>query len=237
MTRRVLVAGLLVLVSRAIGAQGAAPDPARFAAEIKAFAAWDAKNAAPAGGVLFAGSSSIRLWSTAADFPDLPVINRGFGGSLIPDVNHFIAETVLKYAPDVVVFYAGDNDINSGRSAAQVLDDYRAFVTRVRKAKASTQIIFLAIKPSVARWKHWPIMQEANNRIRDYSAGYSSGPGGGPLHFVDVATPMLGPGGTMPSASLFVADGLHMTAAGYAIWTKALGPVLRDVARRATAGR
>ena len=57
------------------------PDPARFESEIAAFEAWDHQNSFPHDAILFVGSSSIRLWQTAESFPDLPVINRGFGGS------------------------------------------------------------------------------------------------------------------------------------------------------------
>jgi lysophospholipase L1-like esterase len=206
-------------------AQVADPDPTRFKAEVEAFREWDTKNAALANSVLFVGSSTIRLWPTAERFPDLPVINRGFGGSQISDVNHYVSDLVLKYRPAVVVFYAGDNDINAGKTPDRVAADYRTFVTRVLAARPDTRIIFLAIKPSVARWKLWATMQEANERIRAYSR--SVGP---QLTFVDVATPMLTSNGqTQPH--LYVEDGLHMTAAGYEMWTRILAPIIA-LARR-----
>jgi lysophospholipase L1-like esterase len=205
-------------------AQVADPDPKRFAAEIKAFDDWDRKNAAPAHGILFAGSSTIRMWPTGERFPNLPVINRGFGGSDISDVNFYIQETVLKYAPDVIVFYAGDNDINNGKAPERVLTDYRTFVTRVFAAKRDATIVFIAIKPSLARWKLWPVMQDANARVKTYSEGYSKSQPG-KLMFVDMAPQMLGADGT-PKKELFVGDGLHMTPAGYDIWTAALRPLL-----------
>jgi lysophospholipase L1-like esterase len=43
---------------------------------------------------------------------------------------------------------------------------------------------------------------------------------------VDVFTPMLGPDGK-PRPELYVADGLHMTPAGYAIWKAAVTPALK----------
>src|SRR5690606_25008770 len=91
-------AGLLVVAggwasaatpATAQASQAAPPAPTRFEAEIEAFRAWDRKNAVPADAVLFVGSSSIRMWATAVSFPDLPVVNRGFGGSQISDVNHY----------------------------------------------------------------------------------------------------------------------------------------------------
>lgn len=227
-----LVVAILTFGSAPAFAQEAATGPARFAAEIKAFTEWDSKNAVPQDSVLFVGSSTIRLWPTADRFPGLPVVNRGFGGSQIPDVNHYLQETVLKYRPAVVVFYAGDNDINDGRSAQQVLDDFRTFAQRVHSARSDTRIIYLAIKPSVARWALWPTMNEANQRVEAYIQGRSAeGPGNVRLIYADVATPMLTSNGETQS-HLYVTDGLHMSDAGYDIWTRVLTPII-DGARKA----
>lgn len=221
-----IAAALAILsVPRLTWAQVADPDPARFASEIQAFAQWDEKNAVPMHGVLFAGSSSIRLWNTAARFPGLPVINRGFGGSHISDVNHFVKETVLNYAPDVVVFYAGDNDLSAGKTKDRVLADYKKFVTRVLAAKPDTDIIFIAIKPSLARWEQWPLMRETNEAVKTYSAANPR------LHYADIAPPMLGADGK-PRPELFVQDGLHMTPAGYDAWTKVLAPAIAAARKR-----
>ena len=105
---RVLIALILVLVGpshvRSADAAPADPDPDRFEAEIKAFEAWDRQNSYPPRAVLFVGSSSIRMWQTADGFPELPVINRGFGGSHVSDVNHFVERIVFKYSPRVICF-------------------------------------------------------------------------------------------------------------------------------------
>ena len=89
-TRLVIsVALLAVLVgARLTAAQAADPNPVRFEAEIKAFDELDRKNTPPKDAVVFVGSSSIKRWNTADGFPGLVVINRGFGGSYIADVNH-----------------------------------------------------------------------------------------------------------------------------------------------------
>src|SRR5690348_9835260 len=212
---------LALVVSRPAVAQVADPDPARFADEIKAFAAWDAKNAAPKHAVLFVGSSSIRFWPTAERFPDLPVINRGFGGSHISDVNHYLDVTVLKYDADVVVFYAGDNDLAAGKTPERVAADYRTFVERVVAAKPRVQIVFIDIKPSILRWDIWPKMREANALIADYSKTRPN------LHVVDTAPGLLGPDGK-PIPALFQSDGLHLTPAGYDRWTETVGAAIKN---------
>ncbi len=195
------------------------PDPGRFDTEIDAFEQWDRKNAAPPHPVLFVGSSSIRFWPTADRFPGVAVMNRGFGGSHISDVNHFAARIVLKYAPSAIVFYAGDNDLAGGKSPQQVFEHYAAFIGLVRDALPTTPVLFVPIKPSLSRWALWPEMARANALIRRFSDQDPL------LFYADTATPMLGTDGT-PRPVLFVEDGLHLSAAGYDLWTRIVAPYL-----------
>jgi lysophospholipase L1-like esterase len=210
------------------------PDPARFESDIAAFEAWDRQNSHARDAVLFVGSSSIRMWPTAESFPNLPVINRGFGGSHISDVNHFAERIVLKYSPRLIVFYAGDNDIESGKSPQQVFDDFRTFYKLVRDRLPRTRIIYLPIKPSIARWPKWSQMQDVNARVAQLSRS------DGRIIYVDTATPMLGDDGS-PNGQLFLDDGLHLNERGYALWTKTLQPALGQAAftpaRSASEGR
>jgi lysophospholipase L1-like esterase len=229
-TIRVVAAAALALVLTAArpAAQAPAPDPQRFAAEIQAFAEWDQRNTTPADAVLFVGSSTIRLWPTAERFPGRTVINRGFGGSQLSDVDHYLDVTVLKYRPAVVVLYAGDNDIAAGKTPQRVLQDYQQFVTRVMASRGDTEIIFIAIKPSPSRWALWPSMREANARVRAYSDGHPR------LHYADIVPATLASDG-QPRPELFLADRLHLSAAGYDAWTTVLRATL-DAVRPAAAG-
>jgi lysophospholipase L1-like esterase len=175
--------------------------------------------------VLFVGSSSIRKWQTAESFPDLPVINRGFGGSHVSEVNHFAERIVFKYSPRVIVFYAGDNDIADGKSPERVFHDFQTFAELVHGRLPETRLIYLPIKPSLARWSKWPQMQAANALAESFTRDHAW------IAYVDTATPMLGKldagGAAGPRAELFVEDGLHMNAEGYQRWSEKLRPVLQ----------
>jgi lysophospholipase L1-like esterase len=198
------------------------PDPNRFAAEIVAFKEWDSKNAVPAESVLFVGSSSVRLWHTRECLPDLPVVNRGFGGSQLSDVIYFAEQIVVPYKPKVIVLYAGDNDIAAGKSSQRVFEDYRRLVGLVHGRLPATRIVFIAIKPSESRWSLWPEMKKANELVRGFCEQDRY------LSFADLATPLLGPGGR-PRKELFRDDKLHLNTRGYRVWSKALAPVVRRV--------
>lgn len=189
-----------------------------WAGDMAQFAAQDAATPPPRGGIEFIGSSSIRMWeSLATDFPGQPVFNRGFGGSEVRDSTWYADRIVIPYAPCKVFFYAGDNDLNSGRSPAQVHDDVVAFVNRVHRDLPRTTVEYISIKPSPSRANLLPAISDANARIK---ATLATLPNTG---YTDVYTPMLGADG-QPRAALFREDMLHMTPEGYAIWRKALAP-------------
>ncbi|MDX1636388.1 MAG: GDSL-type esterase/lipase family protein [Balneolaceae bacterium] len=194
------------------------PDPARFQQQIEAFEQWDARNSFPENGVLFTGSSSIRFWKTHRSFPDLSVINRGFGGAHISDVLHYYDEVIGKYQPSVIVFYAGDNDIAAGKPVSQVIEDYREITDRIRTDFPGTRFLFISIKPSSSRWSYWTDMKRTNILIREYNNQH------GNLYYIDLAAPLLQNG--KPDERLFMDDLLHLNERGYAAWNRVIGPKL-----------
>ena len=192
----------------------------RWEPRIRAFEAQDKKRPPPEEGILFVGSSSIVGWNLKKCFPDLPALNRGFGGSQVADSVHFAGRIVLPYRPRVIVLYAGDNDVAAGKKPQQVLADYRAFVNKVHAALPKTRIVFVAIKPSLRRWHLVDKMREANRLIR---AAAEKDPR---LVFVDVDGPMTGADGK-PRPELFRKDGLHLNAEGYKLWSDLVRPHLK----------
>jgi lysophospholipase L1-like esterase len=193
--------------------------PQRWEQTIQAFEEWDRKNSFPSDAVLFVGSSSIRQWPTRESFPELPVINRGFGGSQISEVNYYVKRIVLPYKPRVIVFYAGDNDIASGRGAKQVFEDYRGFTSLVHANLPRTRIIFVCIKPSRSRWTLWPRMSEANAMVKELCSKDNR------LIYFDAATPLLDSEG-LPRVEFFLPDKLHLNGKGYEVWSSLLRPVI-----------
>lgn len=197
---------------------------APFAAEIAAFEASD-KQTPPAGdAALFIGSSSIRLWKTLAeDFPELPVINRGFGGSQIADSVRYADRIVFPYKPKMIVMYAGGNDLNAGKTPEQVLKDFQEFVGKVRNVLPTTRIVYISINPSVARWKQEANVLEANRLIRKWIEKRESRPL--KLSFIDSHSQLLS-AKREPQPELLQKDGLHLNAKGYEKWTAIVKPRL-----------
>ncbi len=193
-------------------------DHAQWNPAIAAFEAADRVHAPAPDSILFIGSSSIEHWkSLAADFPEVKVINRGFGGSVISDSTFFADRIVTPYHPRAIVMYAGDNDLQEGSSPEQVRDDFAAFVRKARAVDPGVPIAFIAIKPSVARAVLLPEIRRANALVRAYAAKQRG------VTYLDVFTPMLGRDGR-PQPELFGADGLHMNREGYLLWIGVIRP-------------
>ena len=185
---------------------------AAFENEILAFEAADKTNPPPKGAILFVGSSSIRLWKTlAADFPEQRVINRGFGGSQISDSVRFASRIVLPCQPRQIVFYAGGNDINGGKTPETVAADFRRFVGIVHAALPKTRISYISIAPNPARWSQVERVRAANRLIQEFTGRDPR------LAFINAFPHMLGED-CQPKPDLFVADRLHMNEKGYALW-------------------
>ncbi|MEX0703358.1 MAG: SGNH/GDSL hydrolase family protein [Planctomycetales bacterium] len=220
MRLRILFVLISAMVPAADGRSAERPhDFARWERAIARFEEQDRISAPPKEGVVFVGSSSVRLWDLARSFPDHATINRGFGGSEIVDSTHFAERLIVPHEPRVVVLYAGDNDLARGRLAEEVAGDFREFVRAVRARLPKSRIVFIGIKPSIARWKQWETMQRTNQLIRSDCAKDES------LAFVDVAPAMLGDDG-LPRPELFASDGLHLSGMGYAVWAERVGPHL-----------
>ncbi|MCL4192623.1 MAG: hypothetical protein KJZ87_12905 [Thermoguttaceae bacterium] len=191
----------------------------RWESDIAAYEAMDRKSPPVQDGIVFIGSSSVRLWDVRKSFPDLPVVNRGFGGSQLADSVRYADRILIPYRPKTVVLYAGDNDLAAGKSPEQVLADYKAFAAKVHGALPDTQIVYVAVKPSPKRWALIEKIRETNRLIR---AAAEQDPR---QVFVDVEKPMLTAEG-QPRAELYRPDELHLNDEGYKLWTELVRPHL-----------
>ena len=209
--------GLLLGIAFLAGCQTHAPqrkphNSKQWETAIQAFEATDRTNPPPKNAIVFVGSSSIRRWeSLASDFPGYKVINRGFGGSHLADSVVFADRIVIPYLPSVVLIYAGDNDIASGKSAEDVFADFKDFVRKVQRALPDARIGFISIKPCPAREKYLDSVRKTNRLVKNYTRG------NGKVFFIDVFTPMLNAEGK-PRPELFVKDGLHPNKQCYELW-------------------
>ena len=194
-----------------------------FEKEIVRFEEMEAENPSEKGGILFTGSSSIRMWKTLTeDMAPLPVTNRGFGGSTLRQVHAYAERIALPLEPKLIVLYCGENDIsNEVYTANEVHKDFLNLVAYFEHFLPKTPILYLSMKPSLARWDYWPKFQESNRLIQESCEQNEL------LTFVDVGEVML-KGSDEPDPNIFIRDKLHMNAEGYRRWTELIKPLVED---------
>lgn len=214
-------------LSAALRQWQARPDPhpsERWAPDLRGFVEADRTNAPLRGGVLFVGSSTIRLWTTLEqDFAEHQVLNRGFGGSEMLDSIYWFDRLIAPHRPRSIVIYAGDNDLANGLWPEQVCADFQALVRKIQARQPGAGIFYLAIKPSRSRLALLEDARRANALIQAVCQPERG------VTFVDTFTPTLGLDGK-PRTELFATDQLHLNAGGYAVWREVLRPYLRPEA-------
>ena len=202
-------------------AQNSTPHP--FQDEINAFAKADSLHTPEKNSILFVGSSSFRKWTDINDyFPGYSIINRGFGGSVLTDVIYYAKETILKYHPKQIYIYCGENDIASSEAVTPeiVLTRFKDLLKIIRvNLNGSLPVVFVSLKPSVARWNMEERIVKTNNLIKQYIATQKN------VSFLDIHNDMLDANGQVYK-DIFIGDNLHMNAKGYQIWQKIIAPTL-----------
>jgi lysophospholipase L1-like esterase len=174
--------------------------------------------------VLFIGSSSFRLWtSLEGDMEPLRVINRGFGGAKIHQINYYFDRVVMPYNPSRIVYYAGDNDLGwpSPKSPEEALEDFKVFMSLVHSKLTNAKVYFVSIKPSFLRKRNWPQMKVLNKLIREYSLEKSN------LVYLDTATHMFDSNQELRD-DIFKWDGLHLNNTGYKIFRNVIKSALMN---------
>ncbi|MGL4423616.1 MAG: GDSL-type esterase/lipase family protein, partial [Gemmataceae bacterium] len=208
---------LLLILLAPPSAPAPMPDFTKWEKEIAALEARWEKSPPEKNGVVFTGSSSIRLWNLKKSFPRAAdYVNAGFGGSTVPDSTHFLPRLVARHKPRAVVLYAGDNDLAQKRPVATVVADTKAFFAAVHQALPQAIIYYLPVKPSASRAALLEQQTAVNLAVQKFIAEDPAR-----RTYVDLVSIILKKDGS-PDATLFQADQLHLNDAGYAKWTTEL---------------
>ena len=216
MSIKTFLIGLLVV---AYGVMGWSQDPTRFAEQIEIYLAEEATSSSQRP-IIFVGSSSIRMWQTLSeDYPQHPILNRGFGGSVMSDLWYYRKELIVDLSPKQVFIYEGDNDLSMGKPIQAILDTTKLLVWDLKEKIPDIKIVLISPKPSLSRFNLRTNYQSLNQKLKEFTIEHDF------LDFADVWEPMLGENKLVRS-DLFIQDGLHMNVLGYEIWKRVLQPFL-----------
>lgn len=166
-------------------------------------------------GIIFYGSSTIRLWDTLkSDFPDLRVINLGFGGSTLAACVWFFDRILSDFKPQAFVVYAGDNDLGDGRNPEEIFIFFQQLVVKANLKFGNIPCYFISLKPSISRWQMAEQFRYTNNLIESEIIKQNNN-----WKFIDIFKRMLEKSGN-PNPIYYDADGLHLSKEGYSLWTE-----------------
>src|SRR5690554_619544 len=209
---------LALLISTNLTAQ----DAIRFQGEVDALNATKFKIDKQKEVVVFTGSSSIKMWKhVQEDFPHVNAINTGFGGSAMTDLQYYLNDLVLKYNPDKIFIYEGDNDIANSVTPAAILKTTQEVITAIKAKLPKAEILLISAKPTILRWELAEGYLALNKLFEEYSTSTKG------VTYIDIWTPMLNEEGT-PKADILLSDNLHMNKKGYVIWADVISEYLKD---------
>jgi lysophospholipase L1-like esterase len=198
------------------------PDPARFAKDIAKFDTDDAANPPAKGGIVFTGSSSIRYWQLNEAFPDLPVLNRGFGGSVSNDLVTYADKVVLRYEPKILVVFTGGNDLHAKLTPDEVLADYANFLSLVHEKLPKTRVLVHAVRTGPVRIAELESAEKFNGLLKAWCADKPW------IRWFDVPKTLVKEGNAPLDEKLYRADRLHLNDEGYKLWNADFGPALHE---------
>lgn len=221
----------LVCVPSLTRAETPRPNPARFAKEIGKFDSDDAANPPAKGQIVFTGSSSVRLWDLKKAFPDLPVLNRGFGGAVTNDIVTYAEKVVLRYEPKILVLFVGGNDLHGnskakpplpGLKAEEVLEDYVKLLNLVYEKLPRTRVLVHAVRTGPVRITELPEAERFNALLKAWCADKPW------IRWFEVPKALVKEGNAPISEDLYRTDRLHLNDEGYKLWNEDFGPALRE---------
>ncbi len=200
-------------------------DVTRFQSSIEQFERFDNRNSPIKEATLFVGSSSIVYWKTAQFFPNYAVINRGFGGASIGEIEHFYDDVIKRHNPKNVVLYS-DIDIENGVEPAIAVANHIRLIMRIEQDFPNANILILDMKPTLVDFILGKNVRankvKANTLLKKFANARSQ------RHYIDVTATMMTKAGKL-NDTLFLDDGMHLNDKGYQAWQPLIDNILKEV--------
>ncbi|MFA6962301.1 MAG: GDSL-type esterase/lipase family protein [Opitutaceae bacterium] len=179
--------------------------------------------------VIFFGDSITDLWNLDLSFPGKGYINRGIGGQDTDQMVARLRQDVLDLHPRVVWFLGGTNDMVKGFSNEATLENIRTIAQVCRQN--NIRLIICSIlpvsdyhqdnDPKFARTKLRPA-----TRILELNRGLQAIANEEQASYLDLHSVLADKSDQMPAD--LANDGLHPTAAGYAIMAPVVAKAIRQ---------
>ena len=151
-------------------AQDQPKGPERWEETIQKLEQADQANPVTSTPILFVGSCLLLYGRILPSiFPGKNILNRGFGGSNFEDLLYYADRVIYPYKPSKVFVYEGDNDIAQGESPEKTLQRAKKLRKKIARALGDTPVVFIAAKPSLARWEMKEDYLAFNSKLKAYA--------------------------------------------------------------------
>ena len=162
--------------------------------------------------LVFYGSSSLTLWNKIQkDFPPFDVINQAFGGSTLAACCWFFERVIPRCNPDIIIIYAGDNDLGDRRHPEEVFLNFQNMMQLIDKHCGNIPVGFISIKNSIARLNIFDSIKFTNKIIKqEIEKNYPN------CTYLEINEAMFVKDAI--DTRLFEADDLHLSKKGYELW-------------------
>jgi hypothetical protein len=221
----VLVLSIFILSCSPVTKYRTLPEVIAWEGQIQTFEQMDKDEQYSPDAVLFAGSSSIKLWSTLEkDMAPYPVIQRGYGGAMLSDFAVYANRLIAPHKCSAIVIFIA-NDITGGKndkSPREVAALFGDVLKTIRKTHPDTPVFWIAVTPTPSRWDVWNVIKDAGSRISKICENNKN------TYYIHTDFAFLDENGK-PRADLFREDKLHLNQKGYAIWTEIIKKELNKV--------
>ena len=197
--------------------------PRTFEEKVEAFAKENPTLAQ--GQIVFIGDSMTARYKLDRYYGDLElaVYNRGISGDTVTWLQTRLYTSLLALAPSKVVLMIGTNDINYGKSAQEISNEYENLLRLIRQDLPNAEIFCVSIIPQNTDYSKDALSNnaricESNEKIKVLANAYA-------CEYIDLYSLLVDESGLLNSKCS--ADGLHLNNKGYAVWTDVIKERLR----------
>lgn len=175
--------------------------------------------------VVFLGDSITNGYNVSEFFPDILTINSGIGGNKTTDVLNRMKDSVYIYNPSKVLLLIGINDLNSGASSKDVLDNIQKIVNGIKLNRKYTKIYIESIYPVNVDYAKevnnvFKNTSITNDEIKEINKKIKSLCKENDVTYINVYDSLVDENGNLKE--IYTKEGLHLTDLGYYKVTKAI---------------
>ena len=158
--------------------------------------------------IILMGASHMEFWKNCqTDLAPYDILNFGMGGSWVRHISGKNEQMLIPYNPKAVIISAGGNDASGGSPASQIISELKAYIDSLQTDLPGVPIIYVCnwISPTVNdKLSVKNTRLQVNEQMKAYCESKEN------VYYLDTSAVT-----TWENTNVWLADRMHMNAAGY----------------------